>query len=49
VKFSGFATSRSSVRRRSPAASGIDRASVYRLLGKQAAGEANGGADADQG
>jgi DNA invertase Pin-like site-specific DNA recombinase len=28
---------------------GIGRASVYRLLGKQAAGEANGGADADQG
>jgi DNA invertase Pin-like site-specific DNA recombinase len=28
---------------------GIGRASVYRLLGKQAAGEANGGGDADQG
>ena len=28
---------------------GIGRASVYRLLGKQAAGEADGGADADQG
>ena len=28
---------------------GIGRASVYRLLGKQAAGEANGGAGADQG
>lgn len=27
---------------------GIGRASVYRLLGKQAAGEANGGGDADQ-
>src|SRR3954471_2952475 len=28
---------------------GIGRASVYRLLGKQAAGEANGGGNADQG
>src|SRR4051794_24927361 len=28
---------------------GIGRSSVYRLLGKQAAGEANGGANADQG
>jgi DNA invertase Pin-like site-specific DNA recombinase len=28
---------------------GIGRASVYRLPGKQAAGEANGGGDADQG
>ena len=28
---------------------GIGRASVYRLLGKQTVGSANGGADADQG